>query len=516
MRFNGTEQVARLAAAAAMVLAGAAVVAQTGPARRVALRTVAGGLRFERNIGQVDKRVKYFSRGAGGTLFLTTDEAVLALPGRPVAETVQRAAAFARPEPRRRGPGAVLRMKLVGANRLAPAAGLGRLPGITNYLIGKDPTKWRTNVPSFGRVRFAGVFPGTDLVYYSAPRSGASPGGVEYDFVVRPGGDPGRIRVAFEGARSLRVAANGDLVARTAAGDVRWKRPYAYQTVAGKRVRIAAAYDLQGKHAAFRLARYDRTRPVVVDPVLLYSTFLGGSGDDATWSGIAVDNDGAAYVTGESRSADFPTSSGAYDTSHNGDDDAFVTKLNATGTAVAYSTFLGGSVGDQGRGIAVDSSGAAFVTGSTQSTDLPTTSGAFDRSFGGNEDAFVAKLNAAGTALVYSTYLGGSGIEKGLAAAVAGDGSAYLTGFTESADFPTTAGAYDVSHNGNADAFVVKLNAGGTALTYSTLIGASYIDYGCAIAIDSGGSAYVTGFTALGSFPTTAGAWCRTPIGGYD
>ena len=249
---------------------------------------------------------------------------------------------------------------------------------------------------------------------------------------------------------------------------------------------------------------------------LVYSTYLGGTSVE-NGNGIAVDAAGNAYVTGTTLSTDFPTTPGAYQTASGGGEDAFVTKLNATGTALVYSTYLGGSGSDDGLGIAVDAAGNAYATGQTASTNFPTTTGAYQTTFGGVEDAFVAKLNATGTALVYSTYLGGTGFDIGIGIAVDTAGSAYVTGVTESTDFPTTPGAFQTIYGGGEDAFVTKLNPTGTALVYSTYLGGSGLDGGNGIAVDAAGNAYVTGATGSPDFPTTPGAFQTTYGGGiYD
>jgi len=249
---------------------------------------------------------------------------------------------------------------------------------------------------------------------------------------------------------------------------------------------------------------------------LSYSTYLGGSGFDQG-NGIAVDSAGSAYVTGDTDSTDFPTTPGAFQTTNGGFEGAFVTKLNAAGSALSYSTYLGGSSVDGGRGIAVDSAGSAYVTGLTGSTDFPTAPGAFQTTYDGNEDVFVAKLNATGSALSYSTYLGGSGNDGGSEIAVDSAGNAYVTGLTDSTDFPTAAGAFQTTNGGSDfDAFVVKLNAAGSALSYSTYLGGSDDDLGQGIAVDSAGSAYVTGRTDWTDFPTATGAFQTTNGGGGD
>ena len=248
---------------------------------------------------------------------------------------------------------------------------------------------------------------------------------------------------------------------------------------------------------------------------LLYSTYLGGTGNDQGL-GISVDDTGDAYITGFTESANFPTTAGAFDTTYNGNRDAFVTKLNATGSALLYSTYLGGAAGDQGNGISVDDTGNAYITGLTSSVDFPTTAGAFDTTYNGSTDAFVTKLNAAGGALLYSTYLGGTDLDQGRGIAVDDTGNAYITGLTSSNDFPTTAGAFDTTYNGSTDAFVTKLNAAGNTLLYSTYLGGTDLDQGDGMTVDGTGNAYITGFTESANFPTTAGAFDTTYNGNRD
>ncbi len=494
-------------------------------------------LSFEANAGQTDPRVKFLSRGRGYTLFLTADEAVLALRTTKSKRTEDRNSKSAvlnlqsQIGNRQSTAPAVVRMKLVGADPAAKVSGLDELPGRSNYLIGNDPKKWRTNVPNHAEVKYKGIYPGVDLVYYGNQRQ------LEYDFVVRPGADPKAIRLEVVGAdlgvrpaagqhgdegahggAPLRIDANGDLVLKPDSGDIRFHKPVAYQTDSGGRRRyVQAHYVLKPRgRVGIRLGRYDAARPLVIDPVLSYSTYLGGSSDDLAL-GIAVDSSGNAYVTGVTRSPDFPTVNpipGACQGScgSGSDLDAFVTKLNAAGSALVYSTYLGGSGLEEGVGIAVDSSGDAYVTGATHSTDFPTVNpvpGACQGSCGSGSDfdAFVTKLNAAGSALVYSTYLGGSAGEGGSAIAVDGSGNAWVTGPTNSSDFPTVnpvPGACQGScGSGNHDdAFVTKLNAAGSALVYSTYLGGSGEDNPSGIAVDGLANAYVTGGTNSTDFPT--------------
>jgi hypothetical protein len=559
-------------------------------------------LSFEVNKGQTDSRVKFLSRGSGYSLFLTGNEAVLALrkgsrqskvesrtsvvaPGiRPdniwrtahqgSADLFSKSAAFPgffRPpatewrdesmpftatnnEPRTTD--ALLRLKLVGANPNPKIVGMDELPGKSNYFIGNDPKKWRTNVPNYAKVKYANVYPGVDLVYYG------NQGQLEYDFVVRPGADPNSIQLAInsgeqvgsrqkavgrtaqpqdpepEGqsaivnpkspiAAPLHVNATGDLAVGTDGGEVIFHKPAVYQpatynerrtTNGGGRNLVEGQYVLRGDNRiAFQLADYDRRRPVIIDPVLAYSTYLGEASGFEQTVGIAVDASGNAYVTGGTGSTDFPTSPGAFQKTCGGGApsyscaDAFVSKLNAGGTALLYSTYLGGSGDNAEFGvfnnrIAVDASGNAYVTGATDSPNFPTTAGAFQTRLAGSYDAFISKLNGTGSALLYSTYLGGNGEELGYGIAIDASGNAYVSGFTDSTNLPTTPGAFQTTLGGGWDAFVGKLNARGSALLYCTYLGGGGDEQGVGIAVDSSGDAYVTGNTQSSNFPTTPGA----------
>jgi hypothetical protein len=297
-------------------------------------------------------------------------------------------------------------------------------------------------------------------------------------------------------------------------------RPSIYQELNGRRREISGGYTLKGGHrVGFHVAPYDRGRPLIIDPVLVYSTYLGGSGFDFGRA-IAVDVSGNAYITGGASQADFPTTPGAFDTSVNGQDEAFVTKLDPTGSSLVYSTYLGGSGFDRGFGITVDATGSAYVTGQTSSSNFPTTALAFDSTLDGFSDVFVTRLDPTGSALIYSTYIGGSGSfngDVGFGIAVDGSGSAYVTGYTQSADFPTTPGAFDSSYNGSTDAFVTKLNPAGSApLLYSTFLGGGFTDQGESIALDASGRMYVTGLTMSSDFPTSIGAFDTTLSGPSD
>ncbi len=439
-------------------------------------------LSFERNQGQTDASVKFLARGQGYTLYLTAGEAVLATKAHDV-----------------------MRMKLLGADAAAEASGVEEMAGKSNYFIGNDPTKWRTNVPTFAKVKFGHVYSGIDLVYYGNQRQ------LEYDFVVAPGADPKRIQFEFEGAKLGRDG-HGDLVLKTGRGELQWHKPVAYQEKDGGRQEIAARYVIKDKNrVGFEIAAYDHTKPLFIDP-LVYSTYLGGSGDDPGY-GIAVDSSGSAYVVGWTNSPNFPTMNPLQPTLVGGAN-AFVTKFNSAGSALVYSTYLGGVGGAQGYGIAVDSAGNAYLTGRTHG-QFPTVN-PFQPTAGGFFDAFVAKLDPTGSALVYSSYLGGSYNDEGFAIAVDSAGSAYVTGFTQSSDFPTV-NPFEPSPcpgSGCVGAFVSKVNPAGSALVYSTYLSGHNVTQGNGIAVDGAGSAYVIGVTQAADFPTMNPL--QGTLGGYQ
>jgi hypothetical protein len=346
-------------------------------------------------------------------LFLTETEAVLLLrtPDKaPVRYRSTRKTSFALPLQKRPTASqhcSVLRIKVEHANRNPQISGVDQLAGRSNYFIGDNPKNWNTAIPTFGGVKYSGVYPGVDLVYHGSQRQ------LEYDLVLAPESDPNRIELSFAGAKRLRVDHDGNLVVQMAGGQVIEHASVIYQEICGMRCPVAGGYVLKSKDkVGFQLATYDHHNAVTIDPSLAYSTYLGVSNGDAGF-GIAVDSSGNAYVTGITNSSNFPITAGALQpTFGGGSTDAFVTKLNSTGSVLLYSTYLGGSNGNGGEGIAVDSSGNAYVIGNTFSSDFPITSGALQPTLGGGEDAFVSKLNSTGSALLYSTYLGGSGSDE--------------------------------------------------------------------------------------------------------
>ncbi len=466
-----------------VAMAGAltAGLAAAGPARSphsLMLEAYAAfPLNFEPNVGQADSRVQFLARAPGYGLFLTGPETVLLLHG----STGE----------------AVVRWQFIDANNRMRGEGVDPQSATANYFLGSDPAHWRSHIPTYGKVRYKDVYPGIDVIYYANRRQ------LEYDLVLAAGSDPGRIRLAFPGARNLHVAQNGDLVVETCAGEIRQRRPAVYQESPEGRNPVTGRYVLAGDGVVgVRLGPYDRTRPLVIDPVVVYSTLIGG-GANETGAGIAVDSSGNGYVIGTTTSMDFPVTP-PIQTAAGGGKDVFIIKFNTSGSGIAYSTYLGGSGDDIGAAIAVDGSGNAYITGNTFSANFPTRNAA-QASYGGTSsmsfgDAFAAKIDPAGGSLVYSTYLGGSGDDAGLAVAADGSGAAYVTGVTSSSNFPASAGAFRGFLSGASDAFVTKLSPAG-AIAYSTYLGGGATEQGYGIAVDSGGNAYVTGATASTDFP---------------
>ena len=475
----------------------------------VTAASVNAPMHFEANQGQTRDDVKFLARGPGYGVYLTANEAVLALS----ADKPQDCKADdATPES-----GRVLRMRLLGGAKAPAVHALDEQPGKANYLVGQDSSKWRTNILTYAKVRYSEVYPGTDLVYYGNERQ------LEYDFVLAPGADPRKIELQFDGADRVEIDANGDLVLHACGREIRQAKPVVYQEAEGRRD-VSGSYVRKGKNrVGFKVAAYDRSLPLVIDPlVIAYATFLGGTkSDDAR--AVAVDTHGSAYLTGTTYSVDFPVTAGAYQRSNSaapsGAGNAFVVKFDSAGSLV-YSTYLGGSTaGSFGTAIAVDLDGNAYVTGAANG-QFVTTPGAFQETslFGddGRLRAFVTKLNSTGSALLYSTLLGGHDPNRGgaITSGIAIDlsGSAYVTGGGRGLqpDFPTTPGAFQQP---DGTMFVAKLNAAGSGLDYSSRFG-GYNTTPAGIALDHDGNAYVAGTTTAATFPTTPGAFNTTFKGG--
>lgn len=477
-------------------------------------------LSFEPNRGQTDRRVKYLSRGNGYELFLADSEALLALSPahkRMRAEQTRTAATQAPDET------SIIRMQLKGA-RPAPISGESMLPGVVNYIPGDDRVKWRTGLETYARVRYTGVYPGVDLIYYG------NEGQLEYDFVVAPAVDTKQIRISFAGITGMHLDDQNNLIMSLPNRTIAFRKLFAYQEINGRRHPVKANFRIvENNTIGFALGEYDVSAPLVIDPVLAYSTYLGGSFFDAPQA-LAVDQAGDAYVTGVADSCDFPTTSGSYDPvlpncSYVAEGTIFIAKFNPRGTALIYSTFVTGSgpppSASFAHAIAVDAAGNAYVAGQSGG-GLPVTPGAYQpvNNAAANQgiNGFILKLNATGTGLVYSTYLGGSyGADAVYAIAIDPAGDAYVAGTALSSDFPTTTGAFQTidATPGEPYSFVSKLNATGTALTYSTyLVGNGTVSqFGVpmgranGIAVDSLGNAYVVGLTADQGFPVTPGAF---------
>ncbi len=454
-------------------------------------------LRFEPNVGQVkDAEVRYFARGRGYRLSLGAAEAVFSLGD-------------ARPGKARAGEKTV-RLRLAGAAERPVLEGIDPLPTKSNYFRGNDRRAWRTGVASFGGVRYEKVYPGTDLVFSGNDHR------VEQSFFLAAGAEPRRIRLVYEGAAAAEVGGAGELILRTPGGELTADRPVAYQVAGGERRPVECRYELlaAGKGApvvGFALGAYDRGLPLVIDPVFSNGmTPLNGAGNDIGHA-IAVDGAGNVYVAGSTSSTDFigTVAPGGVQPASAGEFDGFVAKIDPTGTTLLYSTYLGGSGTDEVEGIAVDAAGNAYVTGYTLSSDFPgVTPASLQSASGGGRDAFVAKLSPTGAALLYSTYLGGSGSDSGNGIAVDSSGNAYVTGSTGSGNFPgvTAASLQPANAGGEADAFVTKIGATGGAIVYSTYLGGSADDQATHIAVDAAGGAVIVGGTCSAAFPVTAGA----------
>jgi thiamine transporter ThiT len=434
-------------------------------------------LRFEPNAGQTAAAVALLSRGPNYTLILTPGAATL------------------------RAGGSIVKMNLIGANPNAEAVLLDRLESRVHYLIG-EPHTWQTDVPTYARVEYRNVYPGIHIAYYGVEsialygEGQRVTGRLEYDFVLDPGADPSQIRLRLEGPERMQLDANGDLLLRTSEGEWRHTAPRAYQLRKGARQEVAGHLVAGGPDEfTFEIGEYDRSRPLVIDPALTYSTFLGGSGQDSA-TAIAVDSAGNTYVTGYTESTDFPEAPGSRLGGPSGVD-VYVAKMSPAGQLL-YFTYLGGSGDDRGYGIAVDSAGSAIVTGWTYSANFPILSAAQPRP-GGGRDGFVAKLTPAGNALVFSTLVGGSGADSGNAVAVDQHGNIYVAGETASANFPVFNGLQP-HIGGGQDAFLAKFNGAGARL-YSTYLGGIADDRATAVAVDASGNAYITGSTYSPNFP---------------
>ncbi|HKS21275.1 MAG TPA: IPT/TIG domain-containing protein [Thermoanaerobaculia bacterium] len=447
-------------------------------------------LTFEANQGQFDPAVKFVSRGHRTTMFLTPAEAVVRLQGP--------------------GDSAVVRWQMAGGNHNVRVTGESALSSKSNYFRGNDAKQWKTDVPNFGRVRYENIYPGIDVVYHGNQKQ------IEYDFDVAPNANPNKIRMSFTGAQKITLGKDGALVLHTAAGDLVQPRPLVYQDIDGKRTIVDGRYALRARNeVGFVLGKYDRSHALVIDPVLAWSTYLGGSDIDLSYA-VALDGSGNAYVTGVAGSTDFPTVNPIYGTKAF-DWDVMVAKINAAGTAIVYSTYIGGDGGNEyGLTIATDSSGNCYVGGGTNSTDFPTVN-PIQSTYGGTgayRDAFALKINAAGSAILWSTYLGGSGDDMAYGITADSSGNAYVAGYTESSGLSWIGGsAIQSTYGGNTDGFVIKINSSG-ANVWSTYLGTSGSDLPLCIRLDGSGNVWVGGTTDSSSWPGVNGSSAQSTYGG--
>lgn len=465
---------------------------------------------FEPNVGQADETFRFVARGKGYSLLLTDTGNVLSLKkdvpgGAPITTAVG--------------------MHILGASSTS-LAGTILTKAKTNYLVGNDPSQWRTDIPNYAKVRAERVLPGIDAVYYGNEQQ------LEYDFVVSPGYDPDSIRLAFDGPNDAEIdRETGDLVFKTGAGAIRHLKPIAYQETETGRLEVAATYRLVRRDndfvVSFEVSDYDRSRELVIDPILSYGSYIGGNAFDEGRS-ITVDPEGNAYVVGTAASLDFPTTPGVIKETNPASTtnvqwyDAFVAKIDPTGTELIFSTYYGGRNGSEiATGVALDGSGNVLITGTTMANDLPVLN-AYQSAFGGTDDAFAAKINPAGTSIIYSTYLGGRSTDLGGRIVVnRATGDTVFAGTTSSGNFPTTPGAYKpqlcdntpgscngVFYNGS---YLVKLSASGNAI-YSTLFDANILD----VTLDSSDNATFGGSVSGTNLAATAGAFQPANSGGID
>ncbi len=468
-------------------------------------------LAFELNQGQSDPRVKFLARGSGYGLYLTAGEAVL---------TLRYSVGRTQHSPSR---GSVVRMALDGAAENSAPVGVDELPGRSNYFNGNDPAKWRQNVPQYGQVRYRDVYPGIDLLYHG------NQGRLEYDFEVAPGSDPGQVTLRFQGPKILRLSSDGDLVLGLGDGDLRLKAPRIYQKFGDEERPVTGHFRLRGRaRVGFEVGPYDRSRTLIIDPLLTYSTYLGGSGEEScstilnqqipTYPGtpgcpaIAVDAGGNAYVAGSTTSTDFPNPNGTPPPLV-GVANVFVAKFNSSGTALLYSTYIGGNDVDYTAGIAVDAGSNVIVAGTTNSSNFPTKNGFQASPLSGGNHVFVSKLSSTGATLLYSTYLSGKGVDVASGVALDPAGNAYVTGTTQSTEvgtgFPSTTGAFQTSpaSGSTIQFFMTKIDpnlSGASSLLYSTYFGGGNSvrasgspAVGGGIAVDVNSNVYITGGTSF-------------------
>ncbi|MFI5252340.1 MAG: SBBP repeat-containing protein [Bacteroidota bacterium] len=475
----------------------------------------AGKSFFIQNKGQWNSEVKYLARIGGMNVWITNSGVVYdyyRITKKPVETKTKKMNRLQKMIDENKNTtiqGHVVKMQLVNVEKDVIYAGNNQREGYYNYFIGNDQSKWASNVPLYDNVELQGVYKNIDVKYYY------DNGLLRYDYKAKLGADLSQIKLRFDGQEGISINSNGELILKTSLGEVTNGKIYAYQMEGETQKEVECKFEQRENGSiGFKAGEYDAKKELIIDP-LVYSTFIGESvnfeGDRGDWgNAIAIDVSGNAYITGITTSSNYPTTSGAYQTTFLSGMDAFVTKLNSTGSALVYSTYLGGSssynrwgIGHLATSIAIDAIGNAYITGGTLSSNYPTTSGAYQTSGGGG---FVTKLNSTGSALVYSTYVGGD-TTVGLSIAIDTSGNAYITGLTQSLNYPTTSGAYQTTNiGGGQDGFITKLNPTGSALVYSTFIGEPDVQEN-SIAIDASGDAYITGETWSSNYPTTSGAF---------
>jgi Beta-propeller repeat len=491
-------------------------------------------LYFEANQGQTDERVKFLSRGGGYTLFLTEEGATLSLR-MPQADDSAHAASSADLAKRSLHgprPGGIshprhsahtrystdsVQLKLVAANPSPEVTGDSPQTGRVNYFIGKDPSHWHTGITTYKGVRYAQVYPGVDMVFHGSQQQ------LEYDFEVAPGADPSRIALQVNGARDLHLDPAGNAIVSIPVGDIALHKPVTYQGEGSSRREVASAFELRAKGTlGFHVGDYDRSQKLVIDPVLTYSTYLGGS-NTGSISGLVTNSSGNVFVTGTTTSADFPVTLGAFQPSLPNAVSAFVTEFTPDGSSLVFSTFLGGTTDfNNGYDVDIDSDGNVYVTGETGAADFPLFH-AYQTTRKGITDVFLTALNPDGGSIRYSTYIGGKYRENGAGIRTGNPGKVYVTGTTNSTNFPTTSGAYKTKKSpADYNCFVAKFDtskSGSASLLYSTYLGGSAVgetDNCVRIARDSKGDVFVTGNTDSTGFPTTSGAYQTHFKGGQD
>ena len=405
----------------------------------------------------------------------------------------------------------VVKVTFKEANRVAPE-GRGEFSHKSNFFKGNDSSKWKSGVRNYEKVMYEDIYDGIDLVFYTNEK------GLKYDFIVNPGADLLQICWSYGGIDAINMYNNGDLHITTSSGELIEEAPKSYQIIDNEIIDVQSNFRIINNQIGFSIGSFNQSAVLVIDP-MIFSTFFGGSDGDEG-SGTILDNNNNIYVVGDTESFDFPTTSGSYDNSSNGEWDIFVSKFSPDGSDLLFSTFIGGS-GDESVAldITIDGENNIYITGWTDSIDYPTTSNAYDRSFNGWfngwSDALISKLSSDGSELIYSTYIGGLESDWGAAITIDLENNAYVVGQTFSLNFPTTLGCYDIFFNGFSDVFVLKLNQDGSELVYSTYIGGIFEEQGDGIEIDDDENVIITGYTGSSNFPTTSGAYDRT-LNGYS